>query len=133
MHGTAMKRTMIAGLTAAAASAALLAAPSPAQAAGGHIYGSIAISPATGNTAYAVNYPNAAAAHRAAEAKCGAADCQWVVQLDRNCGAVTQQPHTLRWGWAYAPHKRAAERAAANKSGPGSRTVIWACTDGWRR
>lgn len=130
MRRTALTRTTLAGLTAVAAGVSILAIPAQAHAAGGHIFGAIAISQATGNTAYAVNYPNAGAAHRAAEAKCGAADCQWVVQMDRSCGAVTQNPVTRRWGYAYAPTKRAAEVAAAHKSGPGSRTVIWACTAG---
>ncbi|WP_075862430.1 DUF4189 domain-containing protein [Gordonia sp. CNJ-863] len=95
-----------------------------------NVYGAIAISQRTGNTAYAINYATASAAKRAAEAKCRASDCRWVVQMARNCGAVTQQPRTLRWGWAYAPTRRSAEVAAANESGPGSRTIIWACTAG---
>ncbi|MDL9946932.1 DUF4189 domain-containing protein [Gordonia sp. ABSL11-1] len=130
MVTTTLKRTAAAGLLAAAAGATLLTVPAEANADTGHIYGAIAISPRTGNTAYAINYSTSTAAKRAAEAKCGASDCQWVVQMDRNCGAVTQQSSTRRWGWAYAPTRRAAEVTAASKSGPGSRTVIWACTAG---
>ena len=122
-------RAALTGLAVVAAGAGLLVAPAPAQAAE-HVYGAIAISKRTGNTAYAINYATSAAAKRAAEAKCRASDCQWVVQMDRNCGAVTQQPRTLRWGWAYGPTRRSAEVTAANHSGPGSRTIIWACTAG---
>lgn len=122
-------RAAVTGLAVVAAGAGLLVAPAPAQAAE-NVYGAIAISQRTGNTAYAINYATASAAKRAAEAKCRASDCRWVVQMARNCGAVTQQPRTLRWGWAYGPTRRSAEVAAANESGPGSRTIIWACTAG---
>ncbi|MFE0750668.1 DUF4189 domain-containing protein [Gordonia sp. NPDC058843] len=122
-------RAALTGLSVLAAGAGLLVAPTPAQAAE-HVYGAIAISQRTGNTASAINYATATAAKRAAEAKCRASDCQWVVQMDRNCGAVTQQPRTLRWGWAYGPTRRSAEVTAAHHSGSGSRTILWACTAG---
>ncbi|QGP90557.1 DUF4189 domain-containing protein (plasmid) [Gordonia sp. 135] len=129
MRITGVARTALIGVATLAAGAGLVSAPAPAEAAPQHIYGAIAISMRTGNTAYAINYSTAAAAHRAAEAKCAAYDCKWVVQMDRSCGAVTQQPRTRRWGWAYGPTRRSAEVTAANHSGPGSRTIIWACTD----
>ena len=110
MRTNGFARTALIGMATLAAGAGLLSAPAPADAAPQHIYGAIAISMRTGNTAYAIN-------------------CKWVVQMDRSCGAVTQQPRTRRWGWAYGPTRRSAEVTAANHSGPGSRTVIWACTD----
>lgn len=125
---TKIKRTLAVGAVAVAAGTALAVAPGDATAATNH-YGAIAISTATGNTAYAINYSSPQAARNAAVARCGAYDCEWVVTMDRNCGAAAQNPVTLRWGWAYGPNRASAENAARNAAGWGSNTIIWACTD----
>lgn len=122
-----IRKAVVAGFFSLAALAGMVVVPSQAAAAPHH-FGAIAISVRTGNAAYAIDYGSPAAARNAAIARCGAFDCRWVVTMDNNCGAASQQPRTRRWGWAYAPTRGGAERAASNAAGPRSRTVVWACT-----
>ncbi|MGV9823960.1 DUF4189 domain-containing protein [Gordonia sp. NPDC003429] len=126
---TTLKRTIVAGLMTVAAGAGLAGVSAPAQALAPNHFGAIAISTDTGNTAYAINYYSPEAARVAAERKCGAADCRWVVTMDRSCGAVAQHPVTLNWGYAYGPTRAAAQQAARNEAGFGANDIVWACTD----
>lgn len=124
----ALTRTLTVGALGAATVGALLTVPAEASAVAPNHYGAMAISPSTGNTAYAINYYDVGSARNAAIAKCGAYDCQWVVTMDRNCGAIAQNPVSLQWGYAYGPTRAAAQAAARREAGWGARDIQWACT-----
>lgn len=121
-------RTLSAGVMGMATVGALLAVPAEASATPANHYGAMALSPSTGNVGSAVNYRTPYEAKLAAMARCGVADCQWVVSMSRSCGAVAQQPLTNRFGWAYAPTRARAEAAARNAAGLFSYNVLSACT-----
>lgn len=80
-----------------------------------------------GNTGYAVDYPNAGAAIRAAKGTCGS--CGYFTFYN-SCGAIA-----YRFGYRTVigrasgyPTRAAAENAARAKAGPGSHIRAYACT-----
>ncbi len=106
----------------------VLAVATPAHATPPNHFGAMAISFSTGSVGSAVNYYTTHEAQLAAMARCGVADCQWVVTMDRNCGSVAQQPLTDHWGWAYGPDRNRARVSARNAAGWFAYDVLSACT-----
>ncbi|RDI67254.1 DUF4189 domain-containing protein [Nocardia pseudobrasiliensis] len=114
----------------------------PADAAAGDLYGAMSLSPSTGTVAYAVNYSNQGMADGGSNVKCGVYDCQVVVRFANACAAVAQGADH-RFGWAWAPTKVEAEKAAVETLGESAppfpdlgsasprpaQPVLSACTD----
>ncbi|NMO05022.1 DUF4189 domain-containing protein [Gordonia sp. TBRC 11910] len=122
---TALKSVLASGVMAIAATAAVIV---PAQAsAADHNYGAISISKSTGNHASSSDYTSVLDAIDAANAKCNADDCGFVVMMDNNCGALAYQPITGQWGWTTEPTRDAAESGALSNAGVGAKIVETVC------
>ncbi|MCM6776677.1 DUF4189 domain-containing protein [Nocardia sp. CDC159] len=103
-------------LTVPAVGALVSVGVGPAGAAPGDLYGAMALSSSTGTVAYAVDYTDRIHADAGANVKCGVYDCHVVLRFVNACGAVAQGADH-RFGWASAPTKVEAERAAVESLG----------------
>ncbi|GAA2387614.1 MULTISPECIES: DUF4189 domain-containing protein [Gordonia] len=123
------KRLATAALVTAGVGAALTvpAAITPAPAHAANYYGAIALSPSTGATGRAIDYPDWSSASNAALSWCGYSDCQVVVQMRNACGAISKS--SSYWGYAWGADLYTAESNALYYSG-GGYIHDWACTSG---
>lgn len=112
---------MAIGSAAAATDTAAAAATVP--------YGAIAVSPNTGASATARNYPSDETATAAAVAACGRTDCQVVVTFSGRgaCGAMAKRtdtgyrtPWTVEYFGAWGPTRSDAEFNAMRRAGTGA-------------
>lgn len=99
--------------------------PAPANAA--NYYGAIALSPSTGATGRALDYPDYSSASNAALSWCGYTDCKVVVRMRNACGAIAKSDSY--WGYGWAADLYTAESNALYYSG-GGYVYDWACTSG---
>jgi len=123
-----MKRIRLAllGLLAVIGAASL---PSQAMAdcIRGNCWGAVAYGPG-GAWAYAVDFGNRGAAHRAAQARCGGR-CTNVLTFHNSCGAYASGPYG--YGWGNAPTRYQAEVIAmqqCNARSPNCGVRVWGCT-----
>ncbi|MBL1076504.1 DUF4189 domain-containing protein [Nocardia sp. 2] len=139
-----------AGVGFAVSSLAAIVGAGPAAAddgfvaAGGDLYGAIAVSRSTFHVAYAVDYTNSGGADSAAVDGCGGGDCYAIVNFANACGAVSQSSDG-RFGAGWAGTRVEAEQAAldnikngggkldlGSSQGAGARVVMTACTSNAR-
>ncbi len=99
---------------ASTAVATLMGAGSAAAAA--KSYGTLALSPSTGRTVAALGHPSRVVADAAAIRECAVYDCDLVLHLVDNCGAIARGADG-RFGWAAAPSRAEAEQAAVASLG----------------
>ncbi|ALG84385.1 DUF4189 domain-containing protein [Gordonia phthalatica] len=123
------KRLANAALVAAGVGAALTVPTivNPAPAAAANYYGAIALSPSTGATGRALDYPDWSSASNAALSWCGYTDCQVVVRMRNACGAIAKS--SGYWGFGWAADLYTAQSNALYNSG-GGYVHDWACTSG---
>lgn len=123
------KRLATAALVTAGVGAALTVPTvvDPAPAAAANYYGAIALSPSTGATGRALDYPDWSSASNAALSWCGYTDCKVVVQMRNACGAIAKS--TSYWGYGWASDLYTAQSNALYYAG-GGHIHDWACTSG---
>jgi hypothetical protein len=114
------------GVASAAAVSVLGLAAGQAQAQQNY-YGSIAVSPSTGRTAYAINYGSSQSAVNSAVSRCGYNDCRSLVWFVNSCGAAAYSRSTRYYSSGYASSRPWAEYNA-RKNNAGAQTITWACT-----
>jgi hypothetical protein len=115
--------------------AALMVATTAPVAAGGHVYASIAVEPATLAVGWAANYGTRAGAQRRAKQECKAraavpSNCQVMVWVQDGCAAVSYKNKangTRRFGWGLGWTKRQAKNNALAALGSGARGLAWVC------
>jgi len=99
----------------------------PAPAAAANYYGALALSPSTGATGRALDYPDWSSASNAALSWCGYTDCKVVVRMRNACGAIAKS--NSYWGYGWAANLYTAQSNALYYSG-GGYIHDWACTSG---
>lgn len=109
-----MMRRSAAVAVASTAVATLMSAGSAAAAP--KTYGTMAVSPSTGRTVAALGHSSRVVADAAAIRDCGVYDCDLVLHLVDNCGAIARGADG-RFGWAAAPSRHEAEQAAVASLG----------------
>ncbi|MFM9376505.1 DUF4189 domain-containing protein [Gordonia sp. VNK21] len=123
------RRLITAGLAAVGAGAALTVGASvdPAPAHAYDYYGALALSPSTGATGRAWDYPSESQAANAAQGACGYTDCRVVTTFVNGCGAIASSPSY--WGYGRAPDLWTAQSYALSAAG-GGYIYDWVCTSG---
>lgn len=120
-------------LLPALALASLLACPAasastPAKSAAKkkNAYGAIAWHRPTNSVGYAYDYATARLAGAEALRQCGHSECEVVLSLYNECGALAAGPkaYAARRGFTEAE----AQTRTMNACGPGCRQLAWACT-----
>ncbi|WP_026918833.1 DUF4189 domain-containing protein [Gordonia shandongensis] len=99
----------------------------PAPAAAVNYYGALSLSPSTGATGRAWDYPDAVSANRAANGACGYTDCRVVTRMTNGCGAIAKG--TSYWGYGAAADLYTAQANAIYYS-EGGYVYDWLCTSG---
>lgn len=95
-------------------------------------FGALAIDSNQGASyGFSFQQPNAAAARKAAVAKCGA-NCRAIVYFRNTCAAYAadQAEGSSVYGWGYAPNKERAQSLAMSycqKNGSACQIRVWAC------
>ncbi|MFT4086835.1 MAG: DUF4189 domain-containing protein [Gordonia sp. (in: high G+C Gram-positive bacteria)] len=123
------KRIISGALAVLGAGSALTVAtvvePAPAHAYS--YYGAMSLSPSTGATGRAWDYPDSTSAQNAAMSVCGYSDCKIVVTMVNGCGAIAKGSDY--WGYGWAPSLYRAQSNALYYSG-GGYVYDWVCTSG---
>ncbi|MFC9895796.1 DUF4189 domain-containing protein [Nocardia sp. NPDC127579] len=107
------KSALAVALTSSAA--AVLCSAAPAEAAGKY-YGTFGISWSTGRTIAIVDQTSKVSADAAAIRDCGVYDCELVLRIVDECGAIARGADG-KWGWAAGGSLEAAEQTAVASLG----------------
>ena len=97
------------------------------QSKGKQSFGALAYHRTSGNFGYATNMPNARAARVEALRLCGHPQCEVVVSLRNNCGAVANGPKLF--SATHGATRQEAETKALRKCGERCEIAGWACTN----
>jgi len=125
-----IRRRLVTAALAVLGTGAALTVPTaidPAPADAVNYYGALALSPSTGATGRAWDYPNSREANSAANGACGYTDCRVVASFVNGCGAIASSPSY--WGYGWASDLYTAQSIALNYAG-GGYVYDWLCTSG---